>query len=196
MVLQVLDALKINEVYALGTSQGVGLSFERHCSLQRGFSTSYHWAHPWILSRLPPARKDAGTPRRCSRDSSILGPALCPTPTFELLSRLSEIKCPVYCLQGPEDPVFGKFIPAEHIKLFTSSPDAKLTFVEEAGHYLNATSPKETEEAILKMVQKHPQQYKLGSGAKGVPRGLHLDLLRDQCADGAPGCTMGVVYRR
>lgn len=57
--------------------------------------------------------------------------------------------------QGPEDPVFGKIVPAEHIKLFTASTEATLTWVEGAGHYLNATSPKETEEAILKMVGKY-----------------------------------------
>jgi len=72
-----------------------------------------------------------------------------------LLCRLRDIKCPVYWLQGPEDPVFGKTVPAEQIKMFTSSPEATLTFVEGAGHYLNATSPKETEEAILKMISKY-----------------------------------------
>lgn len=72
-----------------------------------------------------------------------------------LLLRLADVRCPVYWLQGPEDPVFGKTVPAEHIKLFTSSPEATLTFVDGAGHYLNATSPKETEEAILKMVSKY-----------------------------------------
>ncbi|KAJ5438375.1 Alpha/Beta hydrolase protein [Penicillium daleae] len=36
-----------------------------------------------------------------------------------LLCRLRDVRCPVYWLQGPEDPVFGKFMPAEHIKLFT-----------------------------------------------------------------------------
>lgn len=51
--------------------------------------------------------------------------------------------------------MFGKVVPAEHIKLFTSSPEATLTYVEGAGHYLNATSPKETEEALLKMVNKY-----------------------------------------
>jgi pimeloyl-ACP methyl ester carboxylesterase len=51
--------------------------------------------------------------------------------------------------------VFSKTIPEEQIKLFTSSPEATLTIVEGAGHYLNATSPKETEEAILKMVGKY-----------------------------------------
>jgi hypothetical protein len=51
--------------------------------------------------------------------------------------------------------VFGKVVPAEHIKLFTASPEATLTFVDGAGHYLNATSPRETEEAILKIVKKY-----------------------------------------
>lgn len=45
-------------------------------------------------------------------------------------------------------------MPAEHIKLFTSSAEAKLTFIE-GGHYLNATSPKEVEEALLEMVGKY-----------------------------------------
>jgi hypothetical protein len=38
--------------------------------------------------------------------------------------------------------------------MFTTSPEATLTFVDGAGHYLNATSLKETEDAILKMVAK------------------------------------------
>lgn len=57
--------------------------------------------------------------------------------------------------QGTEDPVFGVTVPAEHIKLFTSSPEATLTFVEGGGHYLSATSPKEIEEALLKIVAKY-----------------------------------------
>ncbi|KAH7316745.1 Alpha/Beta hydrolase protein [Stachybotrys elegans] len=72
-----------------------------------------------------------------------------------LLRRLRDIKCPVYWLQAANDPVFGKVIPAEHIKLFTSSPEATLTFVEAGGHYLSATSPLETEEAIVKMVNTY-----------------------------------------
>ena len=72
-----------------------------------------------------------------------------------LLRRVRDVKCPVYWLQGKEDVVFGVKIPAEHIKLFTSSPEATLTLVEGGGHYLNATSPKEVEEAILKMVSKY-----------------------------------------
>ena len=51
--------------------------------------------------------------------------------------------------------MFGGVVQGEQIKLFTSSPEATLTYVEGAGHYLNATSPKETEEAILKMVNNY-----------------------------------------
>jgi pimeloyl-ACP methyl ester carboxylesterase len=74
-----------------------------------------------------------------------------------LLPRLRDIKCPVYWLHGPEDPVYAKGVASEHIKLFTSASEATVTFVEGAGHYLNATSPVETEEAILKMVSKYGQ---------------------------------------
>ncbi|KAG9504776.1 hypothetical protein J7337_004754 [Fusarium musae] len=72
-----------------------------------------------------------------------------------LLLRLRDVKCPVYWLQGTADPVFGTTVPAEHIKLFTSSPEATLDFVEGGGHYLSATNPKEINEAILKMVNKY-----------------------------------------
>ncbi|EFQ30154.1 hypothetical protein CGRA01v4_00467 [Colletotrichum graminicola] len=72
-----------------------------------------------------------------------------------LLLRIRDVKCPVHWLQGTADPVFGVEIPKEQIKLFTSSPEATLTMVEGGGHYLNATSPKEVEEALLKMVQKY-----------------------------------------
>lgn len=58
-------------------------------------------------------------------------------------------------MQGNQDPVFGTVVPQEHIKLFTSSPEAKLVFVEGGGHYLNATSPGEVEEAVVEMVSKY-----------------------------------------
>lgn len=51
--------------------------------------------------------------------------------------------------------MFGDVVPKEHIKLFTSAPEATLTFVEGGGHYLNATSPKEVDEALLSMVKAY-----------------------------------------
>lgn len=50
---------------------------------------------------------------------------------------------------------YGTTIPQEQIKLFTSSKEATLDFLEGGGHYLNATNPKEVEEALLKMVNKY-----------------------------------------
>ncbi|KAG6042078.1 hypothetical protein E4U41_006199 [Claviceps citrina] len=72
-----------------------------------------------------------------------------------LLLRLRDIQCPVYWLQGSEDPVFGNVVPREHIKLFTAAPEATLTFVRGGGHYLNATSPAEVNEALLSMIKKY-----------------------------------------
>jgi microsomal epoxide hydrolase len=46
-------------------------------------------------------------------------------------------------------------VPAEHIKLFTSSKEARLTVIEGGNHYLNATNPKEVGAALLEMVNKH-----------------------------------------
>jgi microsomal epoxide hydrolase len=46
-------------------------------------------------------------------------------------------------------------VPPEHIKSFTSSVDAKLVMIEGGAHYLNATNPKEVNEALLEMVKKY-----------------------------------------
>ncbi|KAK3319467.1 Alpha/Beta hydrolase protein [Cercophora scortea] len=72
-----------------------------------------------------------------------------------LLLRVRDITCPVYWLHGTADVPFGTTIPAEQIKLFTSSKEATLSFVEGGGHYLNATNPKEVEAALLQMVNKY-----------------------------------------
>ncbi|KAJ5888160.1 hypothetical protein N7495_008201 [Penicillium taxi] len=72
-----------------------------------------------------------------------------------LLLRLRDIKCPVYWLQGSEDYPFGTKVPKEQIKLFTSSEDAKLIMIEGGAHYLNASNPKEVNEALLELVTKH-----------------------------------------
>ncbi|KKK25660.1 putative alpha/beta hydrolase [Aspergillus rambellii] len=72
-----------------------------------------------------------------------------------LLLRLRDIQCPVYWLQGTEDTPFGKTVPAEQIKLFTRSKEAKLQMIEGGAHYLNATHPEPVNGAILEMVQKY-----------------------------------------
>ena len=71
-------------------------------------------------------------------------------------------------MKGVEDPAFHVPLAEEHIKYFTSSSDANLTIVEGGSHYLNATSPKETEEAILSMVKKHARTKMNGNGEKHV----------------------------
>jgi hypothetical protein len=51
--------------------------------------------------------------------------------------------------------VFPTPVAEEHIKLFTSSVEAKLTLVKGGSHYLNVTSPNEVEEAVLDMIKKN-----------------------------------------
>ena len=58
-------------------------------------------------------------------------------------------------IQGSADPVFPRALAEEHIKGFTNAAEATLEFVEGGGHYLNATSPKEVNAAILKMIAKY-----------------------------------------
>jgi microsomal epoxide hydrolase len=90
-----------------------------------------------------------------------------------LLLRIGDIKCPVYWLQvspmptdiydlcinkidkGTEDTPFGTIVPAEQIQRFTSSVEAKLVMIEGGAHYLNATNPKEVDEALLELVTKY-----------------------------------------
>ncbi|KAJ5698600.1 hypothetical protein N7462_000605 [Penicillium macrosclerotiorum] len=72
-----------------------------------------------------------------------------------LLLRIGDIKCPVHWLQGTEDVPFGTIVPAEHVKRFTSSADAKLQMIEGGAHYLNATNSKEVNDALLEMVTRY-----------------------------------------
>ncbi|CAM1504281.1 Fc.00g018720.m01.CDS01 [Cosmosporella sp. VM-42] len=72
-----------------------------------------------------------------------------------LILRLSDVTCPVHWLQGTSDIPYGTKVQEEQLKLFTSSKDTKLTFVEGGHHYLNATNPKEVNGAMLEFVKKH-----------------------------------------
>ncbi|KAK4163721.1 Alpha/Beta hydrolase protein [Cladorrhinum sp. PSN259] len=72
-----------------------------------------------------------------------------------LLLRLGDVKCPVYWLQGLQDPVFGTQLPKEQIELFTGSVEAKLTVLDGGSHYLNATKPQEVEDALVEMIEKY-----------------------------------------
>ncbi|KAH6631345.1 Alpha/Beta hydrolase protein [Chaetomium tenue] len=59
------------------------------------------------------------------------------------------------CRRGTEDAPFSTTVPAEQIKLFTSSKEATLTMIEGGHHYLNATNPKEVGASLLQMVNKY-----------------------------------------
>ncbi|KAF3032928.1 hypothetical protein E8E12_004421 [Didymella heteroderae] len=80
---------------------------------------------------------------------------LCLMSRDSLSLRLGDITCPVYWLQGTEDAPYGCQIQHEQIELFTTSIEKKLRIVEKGAHYLNATNPKEVNEAVLEMVAKH-----------------------------------------
>lgn len=56
--------------------------------------------------------------------------------------------------QGTYDAVYGQEVPAEQIKLFTSSKETKLSIVQDGTHYLNASSPAVVNAALLEMVKQ------------------------------------------
>ncbi|PGH03998.1 hypothetical protein AJ79_07231 [Helicocarpus griseus UAMH5409] len=72
-----------------------------------------------------------------------------------LLMRVRDVRCPVYWLQGSQDVPYQTTVPAEQIKLFTSSKEAKLTIVDGGAHYLNASNPEEVNDALVEMVRKY-----------------------------------------
>ncbi|PNP48586.1 hydrolase [Trichoderma gamsii] len=71
-----------------------------------------------------------------------------------LLRRAADVKCPVYWLQGNQDPVFGVEVPKEHIKAFSGSVETELSFTD-GGHYLNATTPKDVDAKLLQLINKY-----------------------------------------
>lgn len=71
-----------------------------------------------------------------------------------LLRRVQDIKCPVYWIQGNQDPVYGVEVPKDHIKAFVSSVETDLSFTD-GGHYLNATTPKDVDAKLLQLINKY-----------------------------------------
>ncbi|OSS44002.1 hypothetical protein B5807_11423 [Epicoccum nigrum] len=80
---------------------------------------------------------------------------LCLMSRDSLLLRLSDVTCPVYWLQGTDDLPYGCLIQHEQIELFTESKERKLSILEGGAHYLNATNPREVNEAIMAMLKSH-----------------------------------------
>ncbi|GES57908.1 integral membrane protein [Aspergillus terreus] len=72
-----------------------------------------------------------------------------------LLLRVGDIQCPVHWLHGTEDAVYSTQVAAEQIQLFVRSREAKLVPIEGGAHYLNATNPRQVNQALLEMVNKH-----------------------------------------
>lgn len=80
---------------------------------------------------------------------------LCLMSRDSLTLRLGDVACPVYWLQGTDDTPYGCQVQHEQIELFTGSKEKRLSIVEGGAHYLNATNPKEVNEAVLEMVRKY-----------------------------------------
>ncbi|KAJ3822205.1 Alpha/Beta hydrolase protein [Lentinula raphanica] len=73
----------------------------------------------------------------------LRGALICLLERDSLHLRLRDMKCPVHWLQGSRDKPYPPALASEHVKLFTSSKDAKLDIIEGGCHYLNVTHPVE-----------------------------------------------------
>lgn len=80
---------------------------------------------------------------------------LCLMLRDSLTLRLGDVTCPVFWLQGTDDAPYGCQVQREQIDLFTASREKKLSIVDGGAHYLNATNPKQVNEAVLEMVTKY-----------------------------------------
>lgn len=68
---------------------------------------------------------------------------------------LSEITCSDNVIQGTKDVVYSIPNAQEEIKLFTSSPDARLEIIEGGQHFLSVSNPKEVTERVIAFVEKY-----------------------------------------
>ncbi|KAK3990695.1 Alpha/Beta hydrolase protein [Cladorrhinum sp. PSN332] len=212
MAIQVLDALKIDKVFAIGTSQGgwivvrmallaperilgilpLGTSMDSESADSRTKGAwdplaqlkPFHdkWASPvptpdFVVDEVWRGMvaslgfdSGEGVPEETIKfwdetlkdvykgdegRKKVRMALICLLERDGLLLRLGDVKCPVYWLQGSHDPVFGTKLAQEQVKLFKSSPEARLTLVEGGSHYLNATKPKAVEDALFEMVEKY-----------------------------------------
>lgn len=63
--------------------------------------------------------------------------------------QLASIKCPVLALHGTEDQVYSVPLMEEWYEKLTGSTHKKKLVVEGGSHFLAASHPKETNEALL-----------------------------------------------
>ena len=71
-----------------------------------------------------------------------------------LHARLAGVRCPVLWMHGTEDKVYSIANAEDEIKMFVSSPDAKLDVIQDGQHFLSASNPKEVDEATLDFIKK------------------------------------------
>ena len=57
-----------------------------------------------------------------------------------------------WLLQGSQDKPFPPALASEHVKLFTSSKDAKLDIIEGGCHYVNVSHSVEVSDALKGLV--------------------------------------------
>ncbi|EME49089.1 hypothetical protein DOTSEDRAFT_40330 [Dothistroma septosporum NZE10] len=72
-----------------------------------------------------------------------------------LHSRLFDVRCPVLWLHGTSDAVYSVANAQEEVKLFSSSPDARLHVVQDGQHFLSSSHPKEVDIALIEFVGKY-----------------------------------------
>ena len=72
-----------------------------------------------------------------------------------LHARLSDVVCPVLWVQGTADQVYSVANAEDEIKLFVNSKDARLEIVQDGQHFLSASHPKETAEAVLRFLEQY-----------------------------------------
>ncbi|KAJ3715749.1 putative alpha/beta hydrolase [Lentinula raphanica] len=82
----------------------------------------------------------------------LRGALICLLERDGLFLRLRDIKCPVHWLQGSQDKPFPPALASEHVKLFTSSKDAKLDIIEGGCHYVNVSHSLEVSDALKGLV--------------------------------------------
>lgn len=71
-----------------------------------------------------------------------------------LHGRLFDVRCPVLWLHGTDDVVYSVANAKEEIELFVNSRDARLQTVDGGTHFLNASHPKEVDQALIDFVEK------------------------------------------
>ena len=71
-----------------------------------------------------------------------------------LHGRLDEVRCPVLWLHGTADQVYSVPNAREEIRMFTSSPEARLEVIEGGQHFLSASHPEGVGPAAIEFLKR------------------------------------------